>query len=56
MPLAALLLPGAALPDVPAASLAREPAVQTDALGRTRDGETLYGAAARFWGGARVAG
>lgn len=44
------------LPDVPAVSLAREPAVQTDALGRIQDGETLYGTAAQLWGSARAAG
>ena len=41
---------------LPAGSLAREPAVQTDALGRNQDGETLYGAAARLWGSARAVG
>lgn len=50
------LLPEAALPDVPVVSLAREPAVQTDALGRIQDGETLYGTADQFWGSARAAG
>lgn len=49
-------LPEAALPDVPAVSPAREPAVQTDALGRVQDGETLYGTAAWLWGRARAAG
>lgn len=44
------------LPDVPAGSPAREPAVQTDALGRIQDGETLYGTVARLWGSARAAG
>lgn len=50
------MLPEAALPDVPAGSPAREPVVQTDALSRIQDGETLYGTAARFWGSARAAG
>lgn len=50
------LLPEAALPDVLAGSPAREPAVQTDALGRIQNGETLYGTAAQLWGSARAAG
>jgi len=50
------MLPEAALPEVPVGSPAREPAVQTDVLGRIQDGETLYGTAARLWGSARVAG
>lgn len=50
------MLPEAALPDVPAGSPAREPAVQTDALGRIQDGETLYGPASGLWGSARAAG
>lgn len=50
------MLPEAALPDVPAGSPAREPAVQTDALCRMQDGETLYGTAAQLWGRARAAG
>lgn len=44
------------MPDVPARSPARGPAVQTDALGRVQDGETLYGTAAQLWGSARAAG
>lgn len=50
------MLPEAALPDVSAGSLSREPAVQTDALGRIQDGKTLYGTAAQLWGSARAAG
>lgn len=50
------MLPEAALPDVPAGSPAREPAVQTDALCRIQDAETLYGTTAQLWGRARAAG
>ena len=50
------MLPEAALPDVSAGSLSREPAVQTDALGRIQDGKTLYGTVAQLWGSARAAG
>lgn len=50
------LLPEAALPDVPAVILAREPAVQTDALGHIQDGETLYGTVAQLWGSAERQG
>lgn len=44
------------MPDVPAGSPAREPAVQTDALGRIQDGETFYGTVAQLWGSARATG
>lgn len=41
---------------MPAVILAREPAVQTDALGHIQDGETLYGTVAQLWGSAERQG